>query len=152
MDFNGFTTRNADRILAATGLVEAGHGQESPDARPPGTPIIQLVEITSTLNETTGLYEGTSVTYTHTGSTATQNELKECRVYYPHERIRFKIGNVLLCRFSGSDEPGTFGVFVPCHKYKITEVVTDVNCVEGEIVCDYEEIVVFDFDIEPEEE
>lgn len=150
MDFNGFTTRNADRILAATSRVEAGVGMDQPDIRNPATPIIQLIRITSTLDEDTGLYEGTVVTYTHEPPSATENDLGEVRVYFEHARIRLKIGNVIPCRFSGNDESGEFGVFVPAHKYKIVEVVTDVSCVDDEIVCDYEEIVVIDFDIEPE--
>jgi hypothetical protein len=147
----GFGNEEVRRISNAVKKVEASAGQGG-ENRVDGTPVIQLIRITSTLDEATGLYEGTVITYNHVPPSVSENDLGEVRVFYEHDRIRFKVGNVILCRFSGNDESGEFGMFVPCHKFKIIEVVTDVNCVEGEIVCDYAEIVVLDFDIEPEEE
>lgn len=149
MQSYGFGADEVRRIAAAVRKTEASVGQRGGGSGN-SVPIIQLIRITSTLDEDTGLYEGTVVTYTHEPPSATENDLGEVRVYFEHARIRLKIGNVIPCRFSGNDESGEFGVFVPAHKYTIIEVVTDVNCVEGEIVCDYAEIVVLDFDIEPE--
>lgn len=139
------------RLAAITRRVEGMSPEEIRGEKSRIVPV-QLVEITGAKDETTGLYPGTVITYTDTGAARTKNTVvAEVRVYFSNVAVELKSGNELLCRFSGVTEPDgddeTYGLFVPAIPVKVIEVVTDVNCVDGEIVCDYEEIVVLDFSI-----
>ena len=145
-DLVAFNEAQTKRIINTVRKVEGAPHQDTP-SRNEQPPIIQLVEITGEIDGETGLYPGDVITYTDTGASRTKNVLGECRVHFPVSTVRLKDGNVILCRFSGPIDGGALGLFVPAYPVKIVEVVTDVECMDNELVVSYEEIVVFDFDI-----
>ncbi len=142
-----FDQQGMQRAVNAIRRVEAGSeiGQE-PASKYSHAPV-QLIEITGAAEGGTGHYPGKVVTYTGTSSGATQNDLGNVRVHNTVAAVEFKTGNVILCRFTGPTADGNYGLFVPAYPVKVTEVVTDVQCVDGEISVDYTDVIVLDLEV-----
>ena len=142
-----FDQSGMQRAVNVIRRVEAGSdmGPPAPNHYPHAP--IQLIEIPGAAEVGTGHYPGKVVTYTGTGSGATQNDLGNVRVHNTVATVKFKTGNLILCRFTGPTEDGNYGLFVPAYPVKVVEVVTDVQCVDGEISVDYTDVIVLDLEV-----
>ena len=142
-----FDQSGMQRAVNAIRRVEAGSDVGPENAAKFSHAPVQLIEITGAAEVGTGHYPGKVVTYTGTGGVATQNNLGNVRVHNTVATVKFKTGNLILCRFTGPTEDGNYGLFVPAYPVKVVEVVTDVQCVDGEISVDYTDVIVLDLEV-----